>query len=76
LKTGKEMEMPSGYDDFTARAGYACTNLPPAAISNRAVLRAVMTECGFLPFETEWWHFDDSAWTNYPILDVPLESLP
>jgi len=71
-----ELEMPSGYDDFTSRAHYAYTNLPPAAISNRALLRAVMTECGFVPFETEWWHFDDSGWTNYPVLDVPLESLP
>jgi len=76
LNSGKELEMPSGYDDFTSRAGYAFTNLPPAAVSNRALLRAVMTGCGFIPFETEWWHFDDAGWTNYPILDVPLENLP
>lgn len=74
--SGRELEMPSGYDDFTPRAHYAYTNLPPAVISNRALLRAVMTECGFVPLETEWWHFDDSGWTNYPVLDVPLESLP
>jgi len=76
IDSGKELEMPSGYDDFTERASCAFTNLPPAAISNRALLRAVMTECGFVPFETEWWHFDDSGWTNYPVLDIPLEKLP
>lgn len=76
LESGKELEMPSGYDDFTERAHYAYTNLSPEAISNRALLRATMTECGFVPLETEWWHFDDSDWTNYPILDVNFESLP
>jgi D-alanyl-D-alanine dipeptidase len=76
LDSGRELEMPSGFDDFSQRAGYAFTNLPPTAVSNRALLRATMIECGFLPFETEWWHFDDSGWTNYPVLDVPLESLP
>jgi len=76
LKSGKELEMPSGYDDFSARAGYTFTNLPPKAISNRTMLRATMTECGFVPFETEWWHFDDADWTKYPILDIPLERLP
>ena len=76
LDSGEELEMPSGFDDFSPRAAYAFTNLPPAAVSNRALLRAVMTECGFLPFETEWWHFDDAGWTNYSILDVPFERLP
>ena len=76
LKSGKEMEMPSGYDDFTERAHYAYTNLPPAAISNRALLRATMSKCGFVPLETDWWHFDDADWTNYPILDIPYERVP
>jgi len=52
------------------------TNLPAAAISNRELLRTIMTASGFLAFESEWWHFDDAGWTNYPVLDVPLETLP
>lgn len=76
LDTGQAMEMPSAYDDFSERAQFVFTNLPPAAISNRTLLRATMTACGFVPFETEWWHFDDSGWTNYPVLDVPYTCLP
>lgn len=76
LDSGRELAMPSGFDDFSPRASYAFTNLPPAAVSNRALLRAAMTACGFAPLETEWWHFDDVDWTNYPVLDIPLESLP
>lgn len=29
--SGRELVMPSGYDDFSERAYYAWTNLPPAA---------------------------------------------
>lgn len=76
LKSGRELAMPSGYDDFSERAYYAFTNLPPETISNRALLRATMSECKFVPFETEWWHFDDADWPSYPVLDVPLEHLP
>ena len=76
LQSGRELEMPSGYDDFSSKAHYAFTNLPPEAISNRALLRATMTECSFIPFETEWWHFDDADWQSYSVLDIPLESLP
>lgn len=76
LDTAREKRMPSGYDDFSERAGYAYTNLPSEIVSNRALLRGTMTACGFVPLETEWWHFDDSGWTNYPILDIPYESAP
>jgi len=76
FKTGRELPMPSSFDDFSPRAGYAFTNLPPEAVSNRALLRAVMCACGFVHFETEWWHFDDADWQSYSVLDIPLESLP
>ena len=76
LKTGRELPMPSAFDDFSPRAGYAFTNLPPEAVSNRALLRAVMCACGFVPFESEWWHFDDADWQSNPVLDIPMESLP
>jgi D-alanyl-D-alanine dipeptidase len=64
LQSGRELNMPSGYDDFSPRAFYSFTNLPPEAVSNRALLRAVMSDCGFIPFETEWWHFDDADWQS------------
>ncbi len=76
LRSGDELKMPSGYDDFSERAHYAFTNLPPEIVADRELLRSVMTSNGFLAFETEWWHFDDSDWTNFPVLDIPLESLP
>jgi D-alanyl-D-alanine dipeptidase len=42
---------------------------------NRNILEEAMVEAGFLPFSTEWWHFDDPEWEKYPILDLSFESL-
>jgi D-alanyl-D-alanine dipeptidase len=55
---GRELEMPTGYDEFTERAHRGYTRLPEAAIRNRALLENVMVRHGFRPLATEWWHFD------------------
>ncbi len=73
--TGIELPMPTPYDDFTEKAGWAYTNFPPEVLRNRELLREVMTRHGFLPFPTEWWHYDDAAWTNYSILDINFSDL-
>ena len=76
MTTGRELPMPTGYDDFSERAGYAYTNFPPAVLANRQLLREVMERNGFLAFPTEWWHFDDADWENHPLLDLNLDVLP
>ena len=40
-------------------------------IRNRDLLRRVMEKHGFVALPTEWWHFDDVDWRNYPITDLP-----
>ena len=76
LKTGAEVTMPTGYDDFTERAAQSFADLPPEAIANRALLRDVMTKHGFEPLPSEWWHFDFKGWREFDLMDVPLEELP
>jgi zinc D-Ala-D-Ala dipeptidase len=75
LKTGRQVEMPSPYDDFSTRAHQDFMDAPPATIANRATLRDAMMAAGFLAASNEWWHFDFKDWENYPIMDVPFESL-
>lgn len=75
LKTGAELPMPTGYDDFTERAAHAFTDLPPEALANRALLRDVMSKHGFDPLPSEWWHFDFRGWERFELMDVPLEAL-
>lgn len=75
LATGKELPMPTGYDDFTPRARNDFNDLPAEAIANRAKLRDVMTRHGFEPLPSEWWHYDFKGWERFELLDVPLENL-
>lgn len=68
-RNGRELEMPTGYDDFTERAHRDYTRLPQAAIRNRATLEHVMRRHGFEPMPTEWWHFDAAGWNAYAVED-------
>lgn len=75
LKTGQELPMPTGYDDFTPRAAHDFDDLPENVRANRALLRDVMTKHGFTPLPSEWWHYDFNGWENFELMDVGLESL-
>lgn len=70
---GGELEMPTGYDDFSAAAHRASTAGSPAARANAKRLEEAMAKHGFKGLPTEWWHFDFSGWEAFPLLDVPLQ---
>lgn len=69
---GRELEMPTGYDDFSERAHRTSTAGSPAARANAKTLEAAMERRGFKGLPTEWWHFDFSGWERFPLLDEPL----
>lgn len=75
LKTGAELAMPTGYDDFTPRAHHDFTDLSPEVLRNRALLRDVMVRHGFEPLPSEWWHYDFKGWDRFELMDVGLEEL-
>jgi D-alanyl-D-alanine dipeptidase len=68
--SGKDLAMPTPFDDFTERAHSQFMNLPEHILKNRQILRDAMTAEGFLPFLTEWWHFDDPDCRQWPVLDI------
>lgn len=72
---GNEVAMPSGYDDFSERAHRDYLALPAEAIGHREILEQVMVRHGFIPFPTEWWHFDFRGYENKPNLDIPFDEL-
>lgn len=72
LKTGKELDMPTGFDSFTRKAGANSTNLPPQQIANRELLKNIMQAHGFKVNPTEWWHYDFTGWQYYALLDIPF----
>jgi D-alanyl-D-alanine dipeptidase len=75
LATGREVEMPSAYDEFSERAHPGYTGGGADARARRDLLRAAMEREGFTVEPNEWWHFNWKDWRSYPILDVPFASL-
>ena|ERR1700754_621425 len=75
LKTGREVEMPSGYDEMTTRAYADYPGGTPDERARRALLRHAMEKQGFVVNPTEWWHFDYKDWRQYPILNTKFEDL-
>lgn len=67
--TGKELDMGTGFDNFTDTAHQDFKNLPPEILANRRLLKTVMEKNGFVALETEWWHF---FWNNqdFDLLDI------
>jgi D-alanyl-D-alanine dipeptidase len=75
LKTGAEIPMPTGFDNFTDSAHHDFVNLPAAVMANRKLLRDVMEKHGFLAFPTEWWHYSLPEPEKYEALDLDFEAL-
>jgi zinc D-Ala-D-Ala dipeptidase len=75
LRTGKEVMMPSGYDEFTERAhiDYKCGS--PESMRLREMLRAAMETEGFVVYEPEWWHYDYKDWKEYPVLNLSFSEI-
>jgi len=72
---GKELRMPTDYDDFTEKAHRFSTNWSPEERANSLKLEEIMKKHGFVPFPFEWWHYDYRGWENYPPLDIGFEEL-
>ena len=72
---GKELQMPTGFDDFSPRAGHHYQDLPDQAIGNRELLKDLMEKAGFIPLSDEWWHYDDENWMQFDVMDVPFQDL-
>ncbi len=75
LTTGKELNMPTPFDDFTEKAYSTYNNLPADVIKNRRILKTVMEKHGFKNYQYEWWHFDFNGWKNYELLDLSFDQL-
>lgn len=73
MKTGKELDMGSGFDYFGDPSHPTYPNLTQKQRSNRLLLRNLMMEVGFQPYSKEWWHFGlkdepfPKTYFNFPI---------
>ena len=59
-ETGREVEMPTGFDSFSALADRNYADCTPEARENALLLQNVMESNGFKGYFGEWWHFSDN----------------
>jgi D-alanyl-D-alanine dipeptidase len=57
---GTEVLMPTGFDDFTAKADRDYSDVDAASAANAELLEDAMVQAGFQPYSKEWWHFSDT----------------
>jgi D-alanyl-D-alanine dipeptidase len=75
LKSGAELNMGTGFDNFSDTAHHSFENLPAPIANNRFLLKRIMTQAGFNALETEWWHYALPNPSAYSILDIPFKKL-
>ena len=72
---GRELSMGTPFDYMSRAAWVDFQGLKEEEKENRKILHKTMVEHGFVELPTEWWHFYDSEWEQYPILDVPISKV-
>ncbi|MBH63604.1 MAG: D-alanyl-D-alanine dipeptidase [Alphaproteobacteria bacterium] len=55
--TGAELDMGTGFDEFSDRAHHGSQEINSTAQRNRALLLGLMTMAGFDHYRLEWWHY-------------------
>ncbi|MFA5134178.1 MAG: M15 family metallopeptidase [Patescibacteria group bacterium] len=69
---GRQLPMPTSFDKFSRRAHRNFPGHTPEERKNMRLLERLMAAEGFVPLESEWWHFSDPDWKSYPVLDISI----
>jgi len=74
---GREVAMPTDFDDFTPAAMLQYTGDNLTIRRNLRILQNAMARSGFYGLRTEWWHFVTKQWKGYsPIPAVTIVPPP
>ena len=74
-----ELDMGTGFDDFTPRAFHGDLDISPDAQRNRIILMGIMTSAGWDFFRNEWWHYQLFNARDYDLIgdsDLPEPMMP
>lgn len=60
------LDMGCDFDEFSEKADYHYPHLTESQSENRAILRNVMIQAGFIAYDNEFWHFEamDKQWAR------------
>lgn len=75
---GEELDMGTGFDYFGKKAYHDNLDLTQQVLDNRKLLKETMEAHGFWSIRTEWWHYNLSSASNYPVANFkwPCSSNP
>ena len=72
LQTKAEVDMGTGFDNFSDTAHHSFNNVSPEVKQNRRLLKDTMKKFGFDFFDPEWWHYSWPNENDYELLDLKL----
>ena len=75
LKTGRELNMGTGFDNFSDTAWHSFTQLPEEVLQNRILLKSMMEKYGFKAYNEEWWHYSLNDAARFELLDIEFKKL-
>jgi len=69
---GREVPMPTDFDDFSPAAGRIYRGKDPVVARNLLILQRAMVNAGFWTLRDEWWHFVSEDVKSFGPIDIPL----
>ena len=76
MDSGKELDMGTGFDNFTELAHHSHTpNFDSTIKANRNLLKSTMEKFGFKILDTEWWHYSWISVEKYDVIDLNFKQL-
>jgi D-alanyl-D-alanine dipeptidase len=79
LKTGKDLDMGTPFDDFTTDSHHGAITISVEAQKNRFILMGIMTAAGWDWYTSEWWHYQLFNALSYPLrsdAELPESMMP
>ncbi len=70
---GKELDMGTKFDHFGPEAAHGFAGVSSKVKKNRELLKKIMQKYGFNAFDSEWWHYNFSGATKFPVADFVWE---
>ena len=67
-ENGDELDMGTGFDDFTKKSYHSNVEISAEAQKNRRILLGIMTAAGWDWYDNEWWHYQLFDPRAYPLL--------
>lgn len=70
IKSSKEIETESYFDDFSDKAYSSFISKSDLAMMNRVILAGIMSSSGFSVYPYEWWHYDFVPNRDFSLLNT------